>query len=148
MLEKIKERVSAGKALNEAVRQVVSRSRRSWVMRHWPAYQREGFEALMDQRMPREPRIAMANPRVTVDEILGILRRQKVEVLPSAPTIKQHFSRVDERRRYAEAAKEVVDLPFAGGELRCAAELEAGGIAALTDEVEGVAQEALKASGG
>lgn len=163
VLASISERVAQGQTLNESIRQLVSPSRRSWVMRHWPAYQREGWEALIDERLPREPRIAkecgaqieaarMANPQVTVEEMTRILREQKVRVLPSASTIKQHFARVDQRRRDAgrktRKAKEVVELPFAGGELLLAAEVETGGVAALVEEVRRLGEEALAASQG
>lgn len=155
-------RVDAGAKLSEAIRKEVPKARRSWVVRHWQSYRHEGFEALIDERVPREPKVAKesgplietareANPKVTVDEVLEILRRQKVQVLPSPSTIKVHFSRVDGRRRYAtekaRAAKEVVELPLAGGELLRAAEVETGAISALTDEVLAIAEEAKEASG-
>ena len=156
-------RVEAGAALDEAIRQEVPKSRRSWVIRHWASYRREGFEALIDERVPREPRVAKesgplieaareANPKVTADEVLEILKGQKVQVLPSLSTIKKHFGRVDDRRRYAKekarAAEELIELPLAGGELMRAAELETNAIAALTDEVEALAEEAKEASAG
>lgn len=154
-------RVEAGAALDEAIRQEVPKSRRSWVIRHWASYRRDGFEALIDERVPREPRVAKesgplieaareANSKVTVEEVLGILRA-KVRVLPSESTIKVHFARVDGRRRYAKekarAAEEIIPLPLAGGELLRAAELETGAIAALTGEVVVLAEEAKEASG-
>jgi len=163
VLEEIAGRVARGETLNETIRQVVAPARRSWVIRHWLAFQQEGFEALVDERVPREPRIAkecggliqaarMANPRVTVEEMTEILRKQKVQVLPSASTIKQHIARVDERRRYVERkerkAREVVELPLAGGELLLAAEVETGGVAALVEEVKTLGEEAVVASQG
>lgn len=163
VLGAISARVETGAALDEAIRQEVPKSRRSWVIRHWASYRREGFEALIDERVPREPRLAKesgplieaareANPKVTAEEILGILQRQQVKVLPSASTIKKHFARVDDRRRYAKekarAAEEILELPLAGGELMRAAELETKAIAALTDEVEALAEEAKEASEG
>lgn len=163
VMEEIAGRVSRGEALNEVIRRVVQRSRRSWVIRHWRAYQSEGFEALIDARTPREPQIAkecggeieaarMANPRVTVDEMMRILRQRKVRMLPSRSTIKQHFARADERRRYGErkerARGEVVELRYAGGELLRAAEVETGGVAALVGEVEAMGEEALVAAKG
>jgi hypothetical protein len=156
-------RVDAGATLDEAIRREVPRSRRSWVIRHWGSYRKEGFEGLIDERVPREPRLAKesgplieaareANPKVTVDEVLTILQRQKVQVLPSASTIKTHFARVDGRRRYAKekerAAGEVIELALAGGELMRAAELETGAIGALTSEVQALAEEAKEASEG
>lgn len=163
VLGAIAARVDAGAALDEGIRQEVAESRRSWVIRHWKSYRREGFEALIDERVPREPKVAKesgplieaareANPKVTVEEVLRILQRQKVRVLPSRSTIKLHFARVDERLRYAKAkaraAEELIELPLAGGELLRAAELETGAIAALTAEVQAVAEEAKKASEG
>lgn len=163
VLGAIAARVEAGAVLDEAIRQEVAKSRRSWVIRHWTSFRKEGFEALIDERVPREPRLAKesgplieaareANPKVTIDEVLGILQRQKVKVLPSASTIKKHFARVDGRRRYAKekarADEEVIELPLAGGELLRAAELETGAIGALTGEVLALAEEAKEASGG
>jgi len=161
VLEQIAARVAGGELVNQVIRAMLPASRRSWAYRHWRPFQREGFESLIDERVPREPKVAKesgglietarrANPRVTVDEVLKFLQEQKVRVLPSSRTIQKHFARVDGRTRYAEkkerAAKDVVELPLAGGELLAAAELETGGIAALTDEVVAMAQEALAAS--
>jgi hypothetical protein len=158
----IRARVEEGSSLNEAIAAQVPSSRRSWVIRSWPRFRVDGLEALIDARVPREPKVAKesgplieaareANPKVTVDELLEILRK-KVRVLPSASTIKQAFARVDSRRRYAtkkaQAAEEVVELPFAGGELLRAAEAESGAIAALTNEAMTLAEEATAASAG
>lgn len=163
VLAAIATRVDAGTSLDEAIRQEVPTSRRSWVIRHWKSYRRDGFEGLIDERVPREPRLAKecgplieaareANAKVTVEEVLKILQRQKVQVLPSASTIKKHFARVDGRQGYAKrkarAAEEFIELPLAGGELLRAAELETGAIAALTSEVQTLAEEAKEASVG
>jgi len=163
VLKEISKRVGEGESLNEAIRQEVEASKRSWVIRHWADYRREGFEALIDARRPREPMIAkesgglieaarMANPQITVDEVLSNLRKQKVSVLPSEPTVLVHFKRVDGRRRYAERQakkkKEVLELPFAGGELVRAAEVETGIVAALVSEVQAIAKVAVEASHG
>jgi hypothetical protein len=163
VLEEIARQVDEGETLNETIRKVVAPARRSWVIRHWLAFRRDGFEALIDQRMPREPRIAtecaglieaarMANPQVTVEEVTEILHKQKVRSLPSASTSKKHFARVDARRRYEEGkekkATKVVELPLAGGELLLAAEVETGGVAALVDEVKAMGEEAVVASQG
>jgi len=163
VLTEIATRVDGGEMLNQVIREILPAARRSWVYRHWPAFRQEGFEALIDERVPREPKVAkecgrlietarLANPGVTVGEVLKLLQEQKVRVLPSARTIQKHFARVDGRTRYAEkkerAAKAVVELSFAGGELLAAAEQETGGIAALTDEVAALAAEAMKASQG
>ena len=163
VLGAIAARVDGGETLDGAIRQEVPRSRRSWVIRHLGSYRKEGFEGLIDERVPREPRLAKecgplieaareANPKVTVEEILGILQRQKIQVLPSASTIKTHFRRVDGRRKYAEekarAEEEIIEEPLAGGELLRAAELETGAIAAMASEVEVIAEEAKQASEG
>jgi hypothetical protein len=163
IFEQVAARVAGGELVNQVIRAMLPASRRSWAYRHWLPFRREGFESLIDERVPREPKVAKecgglietarrANPRVTVDEVLKFLQEQKVRVLPSPRTIQKHFARVDARTRYAEkkqrAEKEVVELPLAGGELLAAAELETGGVAALTDEVVAMAQEAVEASKG
>lgn len=163
VLKEIAARVEKGEHLNQVIEETLPSSRRSWAYRHWPSFQREGFEALIDERVPREPKVAKecgglieaargANPRVTVDEVLKLLVGQKVRVLPSRRTIEKHFARVDGRTRYAEkkqrAAQEVVELPLAGAELLAAAEQETGGVAALTDEVVALGEEAVEASKG
>ena len=158
------DKVAAGLSLNEAVAKVLPANRRSWAMRHVPAYRKRGFEALIDARTPREPKVSGAcaqavqtareqNPGVTVDEVLELLRKQRISPLPSASTIKREFSRVDERRKYARKkaarnATEVIDLPLAGGELLAAAEIETGGIAALTDVVVKLGEQAIEDSAG
>jgi len=163
VLKKISARVDGGEHVNQLIQELLPAARRSWAYRHWPAFRREGFEALIDERVPREPKVAKecgglieaargANPRVTVNEVLKLLEGQKVRVLPSRRTIEKHFARVDARTRYAEkkqrAALKVVALPLAGAELLAAAELETGGVAALTDEVVALGQEAVEASKG
>lgn len=160
----ILDKVAAGLSLNEAIAKVLPTNRRSWAMRHIPAYRKQGFEALIDARTPREPKVSGAcaqavqtarelNPRVTVGEVLELLRKQRISPLPSASTIKREFSRVDERRKYARKkvarnATEVIELPLAGGELLTAAEIETGGIAALTDVVVKLGEQAVEASAG
>ena len=157
-------RVDAGEALNHAIAGEVEPARRSWVIRRWRPFREQGFESLIDSRVPREPKVTRtfedaieaartANPRITVAEVLAILvRRRGNKPLPSSATIKRVFARVDERRRYAEKkvrkAGHVVDLPFAGGEFLLAAELETGGVAALADAVVQIAAEAREASKG
>jgi hypothetical protein len=162
----ILEEVAAGTSLNVAISKVLPANRRSWALRRIPAYREQGFEALIDSRTPREPEVSVAcrqvvqtsrevNPRVTPNEALEILRKQKISPLPSESTIKREFSRVDERRKYARKkaaragdAVKVIDLALAGGELLAAAETETGGIAALTDEVVQIAEQAITASVG
>jgi hypothetical protein len=157
-------KVADGLSLNDAIAKVLPANRRSWALRHIPAYREHGFEALIDERTPREPKVSGScaqvvqatremNPRVTVSEALEVLRKQGISPLPSASTIKREFSRVDERRKYARKkaardARTVVELPLAGGELLAAAETETGGIAALTDVVVKLGEQAVEASAG
>lgn len=150
-------------SLNEAIAKVLPPERRSWAMRRVPAYREQGVEGLIDSRTPREPKVSVAcrgvlqaaraaDPHITSAAALAILRAQKLLPLPSESTIKREFSRVDGRRKYAtrkqRAAREVVELPFAGGELLLAAEAETGGIAALTTTVSQLAAEAHIAAEG
>ena len=164
LVRAILDKVASGMSLNAAIAKVLPLNRRSWALRRIPAYGEQGFEALIDARTPREPKVSRAcaqavqaarevNPRVTVSEVLEVLRKQRISPLPSASTIKREFSRVDERRKYARKkaardATEVIELPLAGGELLAAAELETGGIAALTDVVVKLGAEAVEASKG
>lgn len=158
--------VAKGASLNEAIAEVLPANRRSWALRRIPAYREQGIEALIDARTPREPKVSSAcahaiqaaravNPRITVEEVLEILRQQRITPLPSTSTIKREFSRVHERRKYAQkkAAREgtkakMIELPLAGGELLAAAEIETGGIAALTEVVVQLGKEAVEASQG
>lgn len=149
--------VEDGATLNAAIDQKLSKSRRSWAFRKIPPYREEGFEALIDARTPREPKVSVtcrqvvqaarqANAQVTKEQVLEILAKQKIEPLPSDSTLKREFARVDGQRRYAKkkakAVKEVVELPLAGGELLLAAEEETGGMAALTQTVLALADKA------
>ena len=164
VIARILEQAKSG-SLNEAIAAVLPANRRSWALRRIPAYREQGFEALIDARLPREAKVSVAcrqavqaareaNPRLTVDEALEILRNQRIMPLPSATTIKREFARVKERQKYArrkaarekQTAVEVVELPFAGGELLAAAEIETGGIAALTEEVVKLGERAREAS--
>ncbi len=163
ILNRIVNRVDRGETLNNAIGEVVPKSRRSWAIRNWRPYQSEGMEALIDSRLPRGQKLSpacgpiiesarSANPHLTVDEALAILRDQRVGALPSRPIIEKNFRRADDRRRYAEgknpkAEEEVEELPFAGGELLLAAELETAGMATLTDELVTLGEEAKEASG-
>ena len=154
-----------GLSLNEAIAKVLPGNRRSWALRRVPRYREEGFEALVDARTPREAEVSIAcrqavqaareaNPRLTVDDALEILSKQRITPLPSPSTIKREFARVKERGKYArrkakqQGRTEVVELPLAGGELLAAAETETGGIAVLTSEVVRIAEGALEASEG
>jgi hypothetical protein len=163
LLRRIEARVNQGETLNEATAREAPRSRRSWVMGHWKRWKREGLEALIDARLPREPTVSrecesiiqaarQTDPTVSVGRVLEILKEQRIKVLPSESTIKRHFTRVDGRRKYAQrkaqAKEKVVELPLAGGELLLAAEVESGAMQALTREVEKLAEEAREASVG
>jgi len=170
LIRQVLDEVAGGASLNEAMARRLSASRRSWALRRIPEYRQVGFEALIDTRTPREPKVAQAcrqslqaaraaNARVTMTEALQVLGAQGIAPLPSESTIKREFARVDDQREYAvkkrRAAHEVVELPFAGGELLLAAEAETGGIAALTATVMGLAEKArvtaqgqLRAGGG
>lgn len=159
--------VSRGATLNEAIRSHVPPSRRSWVIHHLEGYKRDGLEALIDARTPREPQISFecrtvlevareANPKLTVDDAVVMLKRRKQQPLPSPSTIERIFRQVDGRvkgqRRKVERAQakakglelpeQVIDQDHAGGELLLAAEIETGMMAALTDVVEGYAETA------
>ncbi len=144
-------------SLNEAMAEHLPSSRRSWALRHIPSYREHGFEGLIDKRTPREPKISKecrhalqaaraTNPKVTVVQALEILQGLGLKTLPSESTIKREFRRVDDRHRYTEkkkqAVRDVVDLPFAGGELLLAAETETGGLNALTANVMELGEEA------
>lgn len=150
-------------SLNEAIANVVPPERRSWAMRRIPAYREHGLEGLIDSRTPREPRVSIAcrvalqaaraaDPHLTSAAALGILQAQNFSPLPSESTIKREFARVDGRRKYAakkqRAAREVIELPLAGGELLLAAEVETGGIAALTTTLSQLAEQAHIAAQG
>ena len=161
-VQAILERVARGASLNTAIAKALPANRRSWALRRIPAYRERGFEALVDTRTPREPKVSVscrqvvqaareANPRVTTEEALRILRQQGIGALPSESTIKREFARVDARRKYGRkkqerSAAKIVELPFAGGELLAVAEGETGGIAALTDLVVGIGEQAIEAS--
>jgi hypothetical protein len=163
VIKQVLDEVARGASLNVAMARLLPAARRSWALRRIPRYRKVGFEALIDTRTPREPTVSRAcrqavqaartaNPRVTTTAVLQILKQQQILPLPSEATIKREFSRVDGRRRYAaqkqRAAHEVIELPYAGGELMLAAEAETGGMAALTGTVVRLAQEAHVAAQG
>lgn len=148
-----------GLSLNQAIARVVPPEQRSWGLRRIPAYREEGFEALIDERTPREPAVSVAcrhvvqtaremDARVSSREVLKLLHKQGIAPLPSESTIKREFARVDERRKYArkkaraQGAAEVIELPLAGGELLMAAEQETRGMAALTEMVLQLSEQA------
>ena len=165
LIQQILAEEAAGLSLNEAIAKAVPANRRSWALRRIPAYREVGFGALIDARTPREPTVSAAcraalqagreiNPRLTVDAALELLRKQRISPLPSESTIKREFARVDERRKYARkkaalaGEPRVSELPLAGGELLAVAELETGGIGALTETVVAIGQQARAVSNG
>jgi len=154
VLLRIIEQMDGGASENAAIANVLPASRRSWAIHRLVQYREQGLECLIDSRTPREPTVTRAckgvleaareaNSRLSMEEAVGILQRQKIRPLPSESTIKRVFRQVDARRRYREkkAAKqeqrpqEVVEERLAGGELLLAAEVETGGVAALTEVV-------------
>jgi hypothetical protein len=163
VMEKIVAHVGNGDRRDATIRKVVPASRRSWVLRHWDDFKKLGWEALIDERLPREPKIAKAcgkliesareaNPEISVSAVLEILRAQKVAPLPSPSTTRTHLKRADRRmgrrKREKRAAEQIIETSCAGGELLLAAEMETGAISALTTVVESLANEAKAASKG
>jgi hypothetical protein len=166
LIKRILAAVARGSSLNAAIAKVLPKSRRSWALRNIPAYREQGFEALIDARTPREPAVSVAcrqvvqaareaNPRLAPKAALELLRKRDISPLPSESTIKREFLRVHERRKYARkkaarghAPVTTIELPLAGGELLAAAEIETGGIAALTTAVVQIAEQAIAASVG
>jgi hypothetical protein len=162
LMKAIAERRAEGVSLNQAIGELLPSSRRGWAIRHWTAYHRHGLEGLIDARLPREPKqmraceqmvqvARLANPKVTVTEVLKILEDRRLRPLPSESTIRRLFARVDDRRKYAEKKQRTqeqrVELPLAGGELLLAAEAETQVISTLVDEVVQLGQEVVKKSG-
>ena len=167
VLLQIIEEMDGGASENAAIAAVLPASRRSWAIHRLAQYREQGLECLIDSRTPREPTVTRAckgvleaareaNPRLSVADAVAILQRQKVRQLPSESTIKRVFRQVDARRRYREKKtakqeqrpQEVVEERFAGGELLLAAEVETGGVAALTKVVTQYASEAKQAEEG
>ena len=162
-----------GLSFNEAVRETLPASKRSWAVRRWPRWQRHGLDGLFDLREPPKAPMTKAcrelvtgarlgNPKLTVAEALAVLTTDGVKKLPSPSTVKRLFQQADAKRRYQAkkqrqgqsksraakgAAPEVEELDVAGAELLKAAELDTGGIAALTDAVEEMAAEVQVGSG-
>lgn len=161
VLRRIVDAVKAGSSQNEAIAKHVPKSRRSWVLRLVPRYRRLGFEGLIDQRTPREPVVSRAcrrvvqsareaDPQLTVADALELLRKDGIP-RPSPATIKREFALVEARRPERDeqlVPTEVIDLPFAGGELLAAAEQETSAIEALTDVVMEAQEWAQAASAG
>ena len=169
VIKKILAQVERAGGLDAAIAKVLPPSRRSSAIRRIAAYRKHGFERLIDSRTPREQTVSKAcrevlqaacasNPRLTIKQALVILQEKGIHELPSDSTIKREFARAKVRRKYAKrkqandgkqrVAVEVVDLPFAGGELLLAAEAETGGIAALTTTVRTLAEGAARCRAG
>ncbi len=162
LFAKIAKRVEAGDSLNESVGSVLPGSRRSYAIRHWRRYREIGWEALIDRRLPREPReskrvraeieaLCAGNPKLSMPEAVAALENNKPgRPLPSPATLKRELRRARARVKREDDADrvETTELPLAGGELLLAAEVETGAIAALRDEVVAIGKEALEASAG
>jgi hypothetical protein len=95
------------------------------------------------------------DPAVRVDKVVDQLLGNGVTCLPSRDRIDHELAAVRTRSQPKTVVQEEkpveeedVDLPFAGGELLLAAEIETGAIAALTREVVALGQAALEASAG
>jgi hypothetical protein len=157
--------VEAGSSLNKAIAAKLPAFRRSWALRWLPRYRAYGVEGLIDRRLPRESsmtddvRIAIeeayrGHPGVTADEVVEQLLGKGVPCLPSRDRIDRDLRGARARARCARLKtqdmqdEEVIDLPFAGGELLLAAEVETGAVCALTAEVVALGREAVEASGG
>src|SRR5580658_332785 len=102
IIKRILGSVRRGMSLNRAIDKELPPLRRSWALRRIPAYRDRGFEALIDGRLPREPRVSgacrqavqqarEAHPRLTTQQMLEILKRDQIAPLPSDSTIKREF---------------------------------------------------------
>lgn len=162
-----------GLSFNQAVRETMPASKRSWAVRRWPRWKHHGLDGLFDLREPPKAPVTRAcqelvtgarlgNPNLTVVEALAVLTAGGIKKLPSPSTVKRLFRQADAKRRYQAnkqrqgkskrsgskgAGPAVEELEVAGAELLKAAELDTGGIAALTDAVEELAAEVQVGSG-
>jgi hypothetical protein len=164
VMSRIAQRVEKGSSLNDAIAAEVAPARRSWIIHHWRAFLDLRWEALVDRRVPPQPRIpndvallvegaCESNPAITAAGVIEILARRRLKNLPSLSWIEKRMGRVEARQRYAEkkrrrAQRKVEELPLAGGALLLAAEVETQAIATLVDTVEAIAKEARDASVG
>jgi hypothetical protein len=153
--------VNEGSSLNQAITAKLPASRRSWAMRWLPRYKADGVEGLIDRRLPREPSMTaevrtaidaayQGHPGVTAVDVVDQLQGKGVTRLPSRGRIDHELAgaRARARARAKAQHEEEIDLPFAGGELLLAAEVETGAISALTEEVVTLGREARAASAG
>jgi len=99
LMNAIAKQRAGGMSLNQAISELFPSSRRGWAIRHWTAYQRHGFEGLIEARLPREPKqmrrceemvqvARLANPKVTAyDYFLSaaeiIASSLAIELVPS-----------------------------------------------------------------
>lgn len=151
--------VKEGSSLNQAIITKLPVSRRSWAMRSLPRYRADGVEGLIDRRLPREPSMTtevrtaidaayQAHPGVTAVDVVGQLQGKGVTCLPSHDRIDRELAGARARARSKAQHEETLELPFAGGELLLAAEVETGAICALTEEVVTLGREARAVSAG
>jgi len=86
------------------------------------------------------------HPGVTAVDVVEQLHGKGVLCLPSRGSIDRELSGARARARTKARQEETIDLPFAGGELLLAADIETGAIGALTEEVVTLGREARAAS--
>ncbi len=100
-------------SFSQAVRETMEASKRSWAVRRWPRWKRDGIEGLFDMRQPPKAPMTracqdlvtgarLANPGLTLDEALEMLTTAGLERLPSVSTVKRLFRSADDRRRYRQ----------------------------------------------
>jgi len=160
IVEKVNKKVGNGRSQNDAIEATVPQSKRSATLRDLKSYREHGFEGLIDRRTPRDPEIArrvrdaievarMANPSITVEQAMVIVKAKYEDDVPSSSSIKRIWKSAGLERPvgrpvqsagHAEITIEQ-DLEAAGFRLVRAAEAETQAIAALTDTVLEVAEE-------
>lgn len=88
------------------------------------------------------------HPGVTAVDVVDQLQGKGVTCLPSRSRIDRELVGARARARSKARHEEAIELPFAGGELLLAAEVETGAISALTEEVVTLGREARAVSAG
>ena len=79
-MKALERRIEEGKSLNQAIAEVLPKSRRSWAIRNWPEYRTDGWEALIEGRRGREPKVTqecedvviaarLANPKYSAPQM-------------------------------------------------------------------------------
>lgn len=144
--------IEQGYSQDAAIREVDVPSQRSTILRDLAEYREEGFEALIDRRMPRESEVTQeerdllrvarrANPKITVQE-LEVLLKDELKVTRSETTIKRVLAEEGAARRPGRPAKDmdVEELGVAGMEILKAADLETGGVQVVVDALESMAE--------